>query len=140
MGAPAPGRLTTFYIDASIPTAVRQAIASVRSDVLYAGGPGAPPVDAPDVSWLERAGAENWVVLHRDKKIKRRVGERQALIASGVRTFCLTNAGNLSRWETLKLLVQRWEAIEKVASQHAGPYVYSVNSAGVKPMFVAGLP
>lgn len=139
MGAPPPSGIETFYIDASVPAAVREAIASVRNDVLYAGGPNAPAVDTPDTVWLKRAGDENWVVLHRDKKIKMRIRERRALIESGVRSFCLSNGGNLNRWETLSLLVLRWGAIERIASQNAGPYVYSVNSSGVKPMFLAGL-
>ena len=139
MGASPPSGVETFYIDASVPEAVRKAIASVRKDVLYAGGPSAPPVNTPDVVWLAQAGAKNWVVLGRDKKIKVRVRERQALIESGVRSFCLNTGGNLNCWETLSLLVLRWEGIERIASQHPGPYVYSVKPSGVTPMFVAGL-
>ncbi|HEY2323667.1 MAG TPA: hypothetical protein VGJ82_12475, partial [Thermoanaerobaculia bacterium] len=51
--------------------------------------------DTPDDVWLARAGSEGWIVLTKDKLIRRRPLERQALIASGVRAFVFTG-GNLS--------------------------------------------
>ena len=138
MGAPPQGGVDTFYIDASVPKAVRVAIASVRDDVLYAGGPDAPTEDTDDDVWLPLAGAADWIVIHRDKKIKKRPHERQALLASGVRTFCMTGAGNLTRWQTLVLLAQRWEEIAQTASNYAGPYIYSVTRAGVRRMYIPG--
>jgi hypothetical protein len=133
------GGLTVFYIDASFPLAVRQAIASVRDDVLYAGGPDAPAEDVDDDVWLPLAGANKWVVIHRDKKIRKRPAERQALIDSGVRTFCLTGAGNYTRWETLRLLAARWPDIEEVAGQRDGPYIEAVTWQGVRPLFIPGV-
>jgi hypothetical protein len=118
-----------FYVDASIPIAVRKAIASVRDDVLYAGGPGAPAEDTADDVWLPVAGANDWVCIHRDKRIRIRPRERTAYIAAGVRLFCLTNAGNFSRWQTLELLVSRWPKIEGTAIAEAGPYIYAVTGS-----------
>ncbi len=92
--APQQRGVGTFYIDASVPEPVRIAIASVRSDVLYAGGPNAPAVNTSDTAWLAQAGAENWIVIHRDKKIRTRVWERTALFDAGVRAFYLTKAGS----------------------------------------------
>jgi hypothetical protein len=137
MGASPEGSLDTFYIDASVPLAVRVAIASVRDDVLYAGGPGAPAEATDDDVWLPIAGAADWVVVHRDKRIRKRPRERKALLASGVRAFCMTSAGNYNRWQTLVLLVQRWEGIAQIASQNAGPYIYAVTQAGLRQMFVS---
>jgi len=72
MGASPEGGIDTFYIDASVPLAVRVAIASVRDDVLYAGGPDAPAEGTDDDVWLPIAGKADWIVVHRDKKIKKR--------------------------------------------------------------------
>lgn len=129
----------TFYVDASIPIDVRMALASVRDDVLYAGGPKAPKEDAQDRHWLETAGRNDWVVLKRDKRIRTRAWERDALIAAGVRTFCLTGAGNYTRWGVLELLVQRWRRIEELADAIPGPYIYSVTKEGVTWLRVRGL-
>jgi hypothetical protein len=137
MGAQESG-VETFYIDASVPLPVRVAIASVRDDVLYAGGPKAPPVGTPDEVWLPIAGKAHWIVIHRDKKIRKRPGERQALLNSGVRTFCLTSAGNFNRWTTLRLLVHRWPDIERIADAREGPYIEAVTWQGVRPLTIPG--
>ena len=119
----------TYYVDASIPIAVRQALALVRDDVLYAGGPAAPTEETQDDVWLAAAGAGDWVCLHRDKRIRHRPRERQAYLDAGVRLFCLTNAGNATRWETLGILISRWERIETTARAESGPYIYAVTRA-----------
>ncbi len=122
----------TYYLDASLPVAVRTAIAGVREDVLYAGGPGAPTEDTEDDVWLPIAGSQDWVCIIRDKRIRRRPRERQAFMDNGVRLFCLTTAGNATRWEVLSLLVRRWPRIEAIAQESAGPYIYSVTLVDVK--------
>jgi hypothetical protein len=127
----------TFYLDASVPIAVRTALATVREDIVYAGGPGAPKESTQDRHWLATAGREDWVVIKRDKRIRTRPWEREALIAAGVRTFCLTGAGNYTRWDTLRLLAGRWARIEHVAANIAGPYIYSVTWEGVRVLSLA---
>ncbi len=126
--------MSVFYIDASVPKPVSEAIAAVRGDVLFAGGPNAPPVSEEDDVWLQRAGAEHWIIVFRDKRIRKRPRERQALLGSGVRAFCLTGAGNYSKWETLRLLVYQWPGIETRACQQAGPYIYGVTWQAFRPL------
>lgn len=130
----------TFYVDASIPIAVRMALSSVRDDVVYAGGPGAPRERTQDKDWLPVAGGNEWVVLKRDKKIRTRQWERDALIRAGLRTFCLTGGGNYTRWETLRLLAARWNRIEEVAVTVPGPYIYAVTWEGVRELSLPGVP
>jgi hypothetical protein len=127
----------TFYLDASVPIAVRTALASVREDIVYAGGPNAPKESTQDRHWLATVGREGWVVIKRDKRIRTRPWEREALIAAGAQTFCLTGAGNYNRWDTLRLLTARWARIEQVATNIPGPYIYSVTWEGVRELSLA---
>jgi hypothetical protein len=123
----------TFYVDASLPRAVAQALALVRGDVIYPGQEGCP-VTSPamkDVDWLPIAGANEWIVLMRDKHIRTRPGERRQLIECGVRAFAMTGAGNYTRWLTLELLVRRWREIETVIGAEPGPYIYSVTQGSI---------
>lgn len=129
----------TFYIDASVPIAVRQALALLRDDILYAGGLDAPKERTLDKDWLPIAGRNQWVVIKRDKKIRTRPWERDALIQAGVRTFCMTGGGNYTRWRTLQLLAARWERIEEVARNVPGPYIYSVTWDGVRELVLPGV-
>jgi hypothetical protein len=54
-------------------------------------GPGAEET-VPDTVWLEKVGRAGWVALTKDDAIRRRPAELEALVAHGVRAFCLTNA------------------------------------------------
>jgi PIN like domain len=88
------GRL--FYLDASLQLPVCRALALVRDDVVYAGGPDSPisSTAVRDEDWLPVVGAEGMLVLMRDKHIRSRRAERDRLIENGVGAFCLTGAGN----------------------------------------------
>ena len=111
-----------------------QALTLIRSDVRYPGGPDCP-VTSPgmlDSDWLPLVGANDWVVIMRDKRIRKRPGERDQLLKARVRAFCLTHAGNYSKWRTIDLLVRRWSDIEEKAATEPGPYIYSVTHAGLK--------
>jgi PIN like domain len=134
--------VTTYYIDASIPEKVYQALAHVRSDVLYPGAPGCPITDRAtlDSKWLPIVGTQGWVVLMRDKHIRHRPGERNALLRYGVRAFVLTGAGNYSGWRTLHLLVRQWDEMEQVVATVAAPFLYAVTQQGVKQIPVAVKP
>jgi hypothetical protein len=128
-----------FYVDASVPIAVRRALADVRDDVVHAGQAGKPKENTADRDWLPVAGRNEWVVIKRDKKIRTRPWERDALIRAGVRTFCMTGGGNYTRWDTLRLLATRWERIEQIARDVPGPYIYAVTWDGVRPLSLAGV-
>lgn len=43
--------------------------------------------DAEDVEWLEKCGANGWIVLAKDKNIKKNFLERQALFSAGIAAF-----------------------------------------------------
>lgn len=122
-----------FYFDASV-LALGMALAIVRDDVLYPGASGCPVTTpaTPDPEWLTHAGRHGWVVVMRDKRVRKRPGERQALIAHGVKAFCLTGAGNYSSWRILDLLVRAWPRIEDVAATEPAPFIYSVTQQGVR--------
>lgn len=124
----------TFYFDASVPFPVSKALTLVREDVLYPGGPNCPITSpgAKDAEWLPVAGRHGWVVLMRDKRVRARPGERQALVRSNVRAFVLTTAGNYTRWRILDLLVRRWPDIEETAATDQPPYIYAVRQQGLR--------
>lgn len=130
MGGTARGRLTV-YVDASVPLAVREELASRHSDVLYAGGPNAPAEDTLDKDWLPVAGEQEWVVIARDKRLRSLRGERRAFMEAGVRLFVLTSGGNFTIAQTLELIEKNWKAVLAYASSHTGPYYCSITSAGV---------
>ena len=81
-----------------------QALQYVRGDITWPGAEDGPvPAGASDSEWLPIVGADGLVVLTRDKRIRRRPIERQALLDHGVRACFLTSGGNLDLFDQLKL-------------------------------------
>jgi hypothetical protein len=77
-----------------------------------------------DETWLLDVGQRGWVVLMKDDAIRRRPAERDALIAGGVRAFCLTNA-QLKGEEQARRFVANLGRILRQAGR-PGPYIYGV--------------
>ena len=126
-----------FFIDESM-MSIGKALRAVRTDVLFPGHPGCPNIQpgAKDVDWLPIVGQSGWIVIMRDKRIRRRPVELQRLIDNGVRAFCLTGAGNQSSWQMLQLIVRSWDRIETAAA-NPGPFILAVTSTGVSSQSLA---
>jgi hypothetical protein len=85
--------------------------------------------DISDVDWLTVAGSEGWVVLTRDKNIRLREIERNALIASNVAAFVFTG-GNASGVETAEAVVAALARIEKQVSSIRPPFICRITGSG----------
>jgi hypothetical protein len=120
-----------FFDENSLGVAL--ALRHVRGDVTW---PGAPddlvPAGARDTEWLPVVGAAKLVVLTRDKRIRTRPVEREALLRHGVRACFLTSGGNLDMFAQLRLWLRHWDAIEELVATVAGPWLASVSRVGVR--------
>ena len=125
-----------FFDENSI--GVAKALQYVRGDVTWPGAPGGlVPEGARDSQWLPVVGKAGLVVLTRDKRIRRRPLERQALLASGVRACFQTAGGQHSLFEQLQLWLRHWSEIESLVEEEPGPWLASVTRVGVR-IFEAG--
>src|SRR3954453_21354388 len=116
-----------FFIDRSlgrrtVPEALRAAGVTVHTMAeVYGERVGQGLLDE---TWLFDIGQRGWVVLMKDDAIRRRPAEREALIAGGVRAFCLTNA-QLKGSEQARRFVTNLGRILAQA-RRPGPYIYGV--------------
>jgi hypothetical protein len=112
---------------------VAQALQYVRGDVTWPGGPGGlVGKGAADTVWLPAVGKAGLVVLTRDKKIRSRTIERQALLDHGVRACFLTSGAHLNLFGQLQLWLRFWDDIEQLVDEQPGPWLASVTKQGVK--------
>jgi hypothetical protein len=121
-----------FYVDASM-LGLARVLAAARPAIYYPGQPGCP-VTSPamkDHEWLPIIGERGWPVIMRDKRIRKRPGERAALIDAGLQAFVLTGAGQSTKWEQLLLLARNWATIERIAQEEPGPGWNTVTASGV---------
>src|SRR6266851_9832119 len=96
--SPLPPEEIIFFIDRSlgrkvIPGALQKAGERVKAhDDLY-------PQDTKDPVWLRGVGKQGWVVLTKDKRIRHRNLELEALMNAKVRAFVLASKGDLQGQE-----------------------------------------
>lgn len=126
---PPPG--PRYFIDENL-LGIGRLLAQVREDILFPGHPELPevPLRTPDLEWLPFVGNLGWPVIMRDKRIRTRRPERQALLDNGVKAFCLTTAGNYRSWDLLRLILRHWDAIDEAAAE-PGPFIYGVTTVGL---------
>lgn len=125
-----------YYFDADI-LGLAKVVSKLRPDVTFPGDPGGTvhkrqrgpcPIiftETKDREWIPTVASEGWIIITRDKRIRDRVAERQAVLDYGAKIFTIASKGNLSDWEKFGILMPRWRDIEKYGSEK-GPFIYDV--------------
>jgi predicted nuclease of predicted toxin-antitoxin system len=85
--------------------------------------------DAPDDEWLGAVGSRGWLVLTKDKRIRYRQTEFEAVVQAGVRLFVLT-AGNVTALEMGEIFVKALRGMTRLAGNHDAPFVARVTKGG----------
>lgn len=85
--------------------------------------------DTPDEEWLTRAGREGWVVLTKDKEIRKRPLERRALMRARVRAFVFTG-GTISGIETAEVIVAALPRIHRILGDEKPPFIARITGSG----------
>jgi len=78
-----------------------------------------------DQDWLIGLSAHDWVVLTKDKNIRRRPNEFEAFAAAGLRVFVIT-ATNLTGEENGRILVKALPKILRLCKNYRPPFVAGI--------------
>ncbi|HVR05100.1 MAG TPA: hypothetical protein VMS02_03595 [Solirubrobacteraceae bacterium] len=89
--------------------------------------------EVPDIEWLELCGRCGLPVLSKDRRLRHRPAEIEAIRRFGVNAFLLTS-GNLLAAEQAERFDRNREGIERSCSA-AGPSVYAVQAVRIVKMF-----
>ena len=76
------------------------------------------PQATQDVVWLAEAGAQRWVVITRDDRIRYNQLEKQAVLAAKVRFFSITSS-SLTGDEAALLILSAHRSITRLCRRHA---------------------
>jgi predicted nuclease of predicted toxin-antitoxin system len=85
--------------------------------------------DAPDAEWLAEAGRRGWVVLTKDKAVRRNALELAAIVTGQVACFSLGH-GNLKAEQMAQSFIAACSRMEKVLRRYDPPLTASVTSTG----------
>ena len=95
-----------------MPDALRAAGVEIRvHDELF-------PQGTQDVDWLREAGANRWVVITRDDRIRYNQLEKQAVIAARLRFFSITSS-SLTGDEAAALILSALDKMSRLCRQHS---------------------
>jgi PIN domain-containing protein len=89
--------------------------------------------ELPDVEWLEFCGREGFPVLTKDRRIRHRPAEIQAICRFGVRLFAVTG-GSLTASDLAARFDRSRKRIEEACAD-AGAFVYSVQADRIVRIF-----
>ena len=84
---------------------------------------------APDADWLPVVGERRWIVLTKDRHIRRRELEINAFVQARVRAFVLT-AADLTGSEQALAFVRALKKMDRIASASKGPLIGRVAATG----------
>lgn len=87
------------------------------------------PSGVRDEQWLPEVGRRNWVVLSKDKWIRRREVERTALMNAGVAAFVLSS-GDMKGTEMGRAFAKAYPRIRKLLRDYVPPFIATVNTDG----------
>ncbi|HZJ29611.1 MAG TPA: hypothetical protein VFD37_06455 [Solirubrobacterales bacterium] len=127
----------TFLADRSLGKSIAIALREVDLDVramdeVYGDRDGQRILDE---DWLRDAGRNGWAVLTKDKRIRRRELERDALTEAKVRVFCLTT-GKLTGDDQIERFVSnRFRIVQR--ARKPGPYICGVYRNEVRTIWPA---
>ena len=84
---------------------------------------------AEDHEWLPIAGAHRWIVLTKDRQIRKNELELRALVNARVRAVVLASA-DLTGPEQADVIVKALPRIERVCGSSRGPLIAVLSSSG----------
>ena len=119
----------TFFLDHQIGRYVvaerlREAGAKVEVHLDHFKG------DAPDTEWIPELGRRKWVLITKDKSIRRNPLERAAYETAQLRGFVVT-AKDLSGSDLGGLLVRCLDGMARRAHKRPGPLLFAISKGGV---------
>ncbi len=85
--------------------------------------------DEEDKDWIPDVTQRGWVILTKDKNIRRPRGEREDVLLAGAKVFTL-GSGNLRGSDMAAVFVEHLAEIERIAASQSPPFVYVV-AAGI---------
>ena len=118
-----PSRLR-FYVDESL-VGLGKVLELARRDVIHVNHPLIEeqiPFGTLDPDWIPVVASRGLIAITHDKRLRTRPGERELVLASGLRIVRIENKNDLSTWSLLDLLVRRWDRMEEeISAAGEGP-------------------
>jgi len=115
----------TYFFDNSLSFHLAEGLRAFGEQVEWLRG--YFPENTPDTIWIPEVAAKGWVALARDKKIRTRAAEMDALVRSGLTIFFFSQKTDPPDiWAWSELVVLRWREMKEFAASHKRPFVAGI--------------
>lgn len=124
----------TFFVDRSlggaiVPDALRRMGLNVEAHASHFAH------DVPDTLWLEKCGKEKWVVLAKDRAIKKNPLERQAIFYHGLAAFFFIKAGATGE-DNAKAAIKALPKIVGILENQRRPFIARIKTDGAVELWL----
>lgn len=92
--------------------------------------------DVDDDIWIPEATENGWVLLTKDRAIRRNQAEKDAVERSNARMFCIPSASMTGPAMAARFVANRHRIIQY--SRKPGPYIYAVHADRLEKVFPLG--
>lgn len=86
--------------------------------------------DTVDALWIPEVAKRGWILAPRDKRIRKRPLEVQALAQSKLSAFIFMQKRDPDRWGWVELVVRRWIEVKDRAASERRPFVIGIPERG----------
>jgi len=87
------------------------------------------PINAPDEHWIELVGQRNWIAITKDKNIRYRTAEIEAIKKYNARVIVI-RAKNATGSEIAELILKSMKRIIRFAKKTKPPFIASIDRSG----------
>lgn len=112
-----------IFIDASLGRKIAEPLRDAGANVFLHDDYFAQGVE--DEIWLTEVGKKGWIVLTKDKMIRRRTIEREALINANVKAFVFMS-GSIPFSDMAQIFVKALPSINRIASENNPPFIAGI--------------
>jgi len=87
-----------------------------------------------DEDWIPKIAKEKGIVITQDFNIQKNKYQRELYIKSGIGIFFLKPLGkrNLTYWEMVKVIINKWEDIKQKIKQTNIPFAYKITARKIE--------
>jgi hypothetical protein len=123
---------STFFVDDCLGSRVGGALRVAGFKVELHKDHFAPAT--PDAEWMPTVGSWGWVVLTKDKGMRRKPAEIAALKAARLAVFTLAR-GDMTGEEAARLFITNRLNIGRFLKNHHPPFIAHVSESGVRQVY-----
>lgn len=128
MASPPEPEPYVFFVDRSLgkravvePLRVAGEVVEVHDDHF--------PIDCGDDEWIASVTTKGWIILSKDKRVRKRSGHLEALRAAGACVFVLTS-GDTRGAENADAFLAALDRMKRISVKYARPLIATVSRSG----------